>query len=311
MAAVNAGVDDFLATLLAPPTTSSCCPGRAHEPHDRPEEKPVHAGPTAEVERQAIMLPISEYEIGLGFTEDGLQEMSLDNFQAQVDGMVAGFDMLVRAEVLSRLFNDAEVPVDAEHHADIAGLRGSGTGSNVFAGTYPDNTALPGGYSHYYRDSTANFIATVKAQRDRLRKWHQPPFDFIGSDARVAALVADAAFVSAGSALIRVGVSTNEALVDADTYVGVFDKDIRVRRSLVDFTTDQWALYKTYGALSPRNALAWRYDPCAARTPMSARGSCSRWPRPSPCGSSASASTTEPPPRWAMQRQAAITHRQR
>jgi hypothetical protein len=260
MAQVNTGVDDLLATLLAPPTSSTFAQGGRTSRMIAQKKSQYTLARPQQVERQAIMLPIAEYEIGLGFTEDGLMEISLDNFQAQVDGMVAGFEMLVRAEVLSRLFSDAEVPVDSNTTMTSPGFAGSGTGSNVFAGLYPDNTALPGGYTHYYRDTSANFIATVKAQRDRLRKWHQPPFDFIGSDARVAALMADTAFVSAGSALIRVGVSTNEALVDADVYVGVFDKDIRVRRSLMDFTTDQWALYKSYGALSPRNPLVWRFD---------------------------------------------------
>lgn len=261
MAMVNAGVDPVLSLLLAPPTTQEYAQGGRTSRMVATKKSQYTLARPQQVERIANMLPIDEYEIALGFTEDGLMEMSLDDFQAQVDGMVAGWDMLHRAEVLSRLFSDAEVPVGLGTTSTSPGFAGSGTGSNVFTGLYPDNTALPGGYSHYYRDTTANFIATVKSMRDRLLKWHMGPFNFIGSAARVAALVADAGFISAGSPLVRVGDATAEALVDADTYLGVFDKDIRVHKSINDFTTDQWSVFKSYGPLNPRNALIWRYDP--------------------------------------------------
>jgi hypothetical protein len=260
MATVNAGVDPILSLLIAPPTTNPVAQGGRTSRMVATKRSEYTLARPQYVERAANMLPIDEYEIALGFTEDGLMEISLDDFQAQVDAMVAGWEMLHRAEVLSRLFSDAEIPVDKGTTATSPGFAGSGTGANVFTGLYPDNTPLPGGYSHYYRDTTANFIATVKAQRNQLRRWHPGPFDFIGSAARVDALVADAAFVSAGSALIRVGDGVSEALVDAERYVGVFDKDIRVHTSILDFATDHWTVFKTYGALSPRNPLIWRYD---------------------------------------------------
>jgi hypothetical protein len=267
LAQVNAGVDRITALLLAPPTTSEMARGGRTSRMVAQKKSQYTIARPQQVERAAHMLAIDENEIALGFTEDGLQEMSIDDFQAQVDGMVAGFQALHRAETLGRLFSDAEVSVDPVHPttATSPGFAGSGTGANAFAGLYPDNQPLPGGYSHYYRDTAANLIATVKAMRDRLRKWHEPPFDLIGSEAMVAAISADAGFVSAGSALIRVGVGTAEALVDAEMYVGVFDKDIRVHRSVVDFTTDHFVVFKTYGALNPRNPLVWRYDPLRGR----------------------------------------------
>lgn len=263
LAQVNAGVDPLLALLIAPPTTQEFSQGgRTSRMVAQKKSQYTIARPQL-VERQAHMLAIDEIEISLGFTEDGLQEMSIDDFQAQVDAMVAGFEMAHRAEVLGRAVSDAEIPVSnvGGTAATSPGFAGSGTGGNAFQGTYPDGTALPGGYSHYYRDTSANLIATVKAMRDRLRKWHEPPFDILGSSAIVALLRADAAFVSAGSALIRVGVGTAEALVDANRYVGVFDGDIRVHMPLVDWTTDHFIVFKTYGALNPRNPLVWRYDP--------------------------------------------------
>lgn len=258
---INAGVDSLIALLLAPPTTTEFARGgRTSRMTAQKKSQYTLARPQL-VERQAHMLAIDEYEIALGFTEDGLQEMSIDDFQAQVDAMVAGFQMLHRAETLGRLLSDAEVPVAAGTAATSPGLAGSGSGNNAFAGTYPDNSALPGGYTHYYRDTSANLAATIKAERDRLRKWHEPPYDLIGSQAQIDAIVALTDFVPAGSVLVRVGDGVSQALVDPTTYVGVYAGDIRVHRALVDWTSDHHALFKTYGPLNPRNALVWRYDP--------------------------------------------------
>lgn len=262
---LNEGVDPLIALLLAPPTSEVVSQGGRTSRMVATKKSQYTIARPQLVERQAHMLAIDETEIAIGWTEDGLQEMSRDNYQAQVDGLVAGFEAMARAEALGRLFSDVEVPVEAGTSATSPGFAGSGTGGNAFTGLYPDNTPLPGGYTHYYRDTSANFIALVKSMRDRLKKWHQPPYDFIGSANMVSTLMADAAFVSAGSALIRVGVGTAEALVDAQIYLGVFDKDIRVHMALVDFTSDHFAVFKTYGALNPRNPLIWRYDPLRGR----------------------------------------------
>ncbi|HVL41281.1 MAG TPA: hypothetical protein VM348_03925, partial [Brevundimonas sp.] len=217
LAQVNAGVDGLAALLLRPPTTSEVAQGgRINRMIAQKKSQYTLARPQ-QVERRAHMLAIDELEIAIGFTEDGLQEMSIDDFQAQVDGMVAGFEAAHRAETLGRLFSDTQVAVDPVHPttATSPGLAGSGTGDNAFAGTYPDGTDLPGGYSHYYRDEVANLAALIKAERDRLRKWHDPPFDLIGSQSQIDAIVALGApdFIAAGSVLVRVGDGTAEALV--------------------------------------------------------------------------------------------------
>jgi hypothetical protein len=224
-----------------------------------------------QVARQAHMLAIAGLELALGFTEDGLQAISLDDFQANVDAMVEALERMFRADVLYRLFSDDEFPVAGngviQTTATSPGFAGSGTGSNAFAGVYPDGTALGGGYTHYYRDATANRAAVIKSARDRLRRWHEPPFDLIGSATSIDALVALGTpdFVGAGSNLIRPADSTAEALVDAATYVGVFANDVRVWRSVLDFTDDHYALFKTYGQFNQRNPLVMRFDPLKTR----------------------------------------------
>jgi hypothetical protein len=213
------------------------------------------------VEPSATMLAIDELEIGLGFTEDGLQEISLDDFQLQVDALASALDLAARRATLNRLFSAAEVPVAPGVTATSPGFAGSGTGGNAWVGTYPDGTPVAGGYTLYYRDTTANRAAVTKTARNELRKWHPAPYDLIGSAAFVAGIVADAAFVYAGSPLVRVAAGTSEATVDATLFVGVFDGDVRVHQPINDFASDHAALYKTYGDLAANNPLVWRFDP--------------------------------------------------
>jgi hypothetical protein len=213
------------------------------------------------------MLALNELSIALGFTEDGLNEISLEGFQEQVDAMVEALQRADRADALGRLFSDAEIPVGKKTAATSPGFAGSGTGGNAFAGVYPDGTTLPGGYTHYYRDTTANRAAVVKSARNRLKKWASGPFNLIGSQTSIDALVALGApdFVTAGSALVRLPDSTAEALVDPLQFVGVFDKDILVWQPLNDFTDDVYALFKSYGAFAANNPLIKRYDALRGR----------------------------------------------
>lgn len=263
LGAVNTGVDPLLAALLAPPTTAVDAPGGRSGTMQVQKKSQYTVARPQQVERTAHMLAIDEFEIALGFTEDGLQEISLDNFQIQVDAMREALERHARAETLLRFFSDVEVTVDPIHPttATSPGFAGSGTGGNAFTGVYPDGSALPGGYTHYYRDTTANRVAVITAARDRLRKWYTGPFDMIGSAAFIAAVMADTTnFVSSGSLLVRPGLGTATTVLDPGQYVGAYLGDIRVWTALTDYTDDTGAIFKTFGNFAANNPLVWRYD---------------------------------------------------
>jgi len=265
LASVNAGVDPLLATLLAPPTTNVTATGgvvgtmRAEWKSEYTVTRPQM------VEATATALAINELEIALGFTEDGLMEISSDNFDLQVRALAAALEMAARRATLSRFFSQAEVPIAPNTAMTSPGFAGSGTGGNVFQGTFPDGSAVPGGYSHYLRDTSANRGAVTKQARNLLKVWYPGPYDLIGSAAYVTGLVADAAFIYAGSPLVRPAQGTAEALVDASQFLGVFDGDVRVHLALTDFTDDNAAVYKTFGNAAAMNPLVWRYDPLRGR----------------------------------------------
>jgi len=261
LGAINSGFDPLVASLVYPTTSAVARGARTGGMQVQKRSQYTLARPQM-TDRLANMLPIDDYEIALGFTEDGLRDISLDEFQTQVDGMVEAWERHHRRESLARLFSDAEVPVAAGTTATSPGMAGSGTGANAFTAMYPDGSTLPGGYTHYFRDTVANRAAVILTARDRLRKWAAGPYDLVGSETAIAAIVALGApnFVAAGSVLVRPAQGTAEAMVDAAQYVGVFGGDIRVHVALNDFTDDVVAIYKSYGALNPNNALGWRWD---------------------------------------------------
>jgi hypothetical protein len=208
------------------------------------------------------MLPLRKYDSSVMLTEEGLESMSLNRILLNVDSMILGAKTRHRREVLRRLTSDAEIRVDKKTTVTSPGFAGSGTGDNVFSGNYPDGTALPNSYTLYFRVASGSLSAGLKAAVAELRRWQVGPFDLIGPQAQIDAIVALGApdFIAAGSELIRQGSGTAEAQVDPNQYVGVFDKDVRVRKPILDYSDANITIYKSFGNLNPRNPLAWRYD---------------------------------------------------
>lgn len=259
---LNGGLDPLIADLVYPTTaTQAGAPTevRGFEARKRGEHTPGR--PQYGERTLNHMLPIDPWEISIGYTEEKLKTIKLAEFDAQNRGLRAAWEKLYRQQTLIRLFGNAEVPV-SQSTATSPGFAGSGTGTNVFAGLFPDNQALPAGYSHYLRDVIANIGPMTLAGVKLLRRWYRGPFDLIASAAVIDAITAlpTPTFVPAGSILVRPGQGTAEALVDAGVYVGVLHGDIRIHQPLQDTTDSAWALYKTGGPLNVTNPLAWRYD---------------------------------------------------
>ncbi len=265
MGEINAGLDPVMASLLAPPTTSEVARGGANGRFKATRKSQYTVARPQTVERAAHGLAIDEWEIALGFTEDGLQEISLDDFQAQLDAVRLGFEAARRGETLGRLFSDAEVSVQAGTVMTSPGFAGSGTGGNVFNTAYPNGNALGAGYTHYFRDTDANRALVIATAVDRLALWGPGTFELIGSSAAITAISLLPLFVAAGSALVRPAPAAAEALVDPLAYAGVYRQNIRVRRPITDFTEDVFAIYRSGGAFSPSNPLVWRYDALRGR----------------------------------------------
>lgn len=264
--ALNSVVDPLVASLISF-TTEPDVDGTTPTAFALEEEN-EYGLPRPEVaEKRRHMLPLRRYAKSLGFTEDGLEQMTQETLLNQFDSVAETFVRGGRIKALERLFSDAEVRVDRNSTATSPGFAGSGTGENAFTGTYPDGTALPVGYTHYYRDTAANRAVVIRTARDRLKRWYPGPYDLIASQAEIDAIAADATyFVRAESDLILRAQGVAAANVPADQFLGVYDQDIRVWHGLNELGTEpNIAIYKTFGNLNERNPLVWRYDEAFGR----------------------------------------------
>jgi hypothetical protein len=270
LGALNNGLDELVAALMGV-TTDEWADTSAPTPFEVDERGEYTVARPQFVEGSAHMLPIRHFDVSLGFTEDGLEEMSLDRILLNVESLVGGFRKIYRVRALQRLFSALEVRVDTKTVVTSPGYAGSGTGDNVFTTPYPTGAALPGGYSHYYAVGAGTLEATLLAARDRLAKWHAGPFDLITNATQLALIQAINpgdpvdGFVSAGSLLVRPPEGDAVAQVNPAMYVGVLFGNVRVRMALDDLTSAHIAMFKSYGSLNRRNPLVWRWDPLKGR----------------------------------------------
>lgn len=268
LGALNVSLDPLLASLLAPATVDEYADTTMPMAFTITERGEYTIARPQYVEGVAHMLAVRGYDVTLGFTEDGLEDLSLVRILNNVDSLLLGLRRLYRKECLKRLFSDSEIRIAIKTTASSPGFAGSGTGGNQFVGTYPDGTPLPVGYTHYYRDTAANLLAVIKSAKQRLFRWFgQGPFDLIAPQAMVDAIVAlgPPYFYRVQRPLIRFGTAETLAELDADTYIGIVDENIRIRIPIVDFADNNIAIYKSNGNLSPGNPLVWKYDEVKGR----------------------------------------------
>lgn len=263
IAAINEGVDPLVADLCTP-TSSSVGSVRGTSTKQVMRAGEYTLALPQQSSRVGHMLPIEKFELGSGWTEDGLEEITMDAFREELEDTVSAFQRFYLVQALRRLFGSGEVPVGERTTVLSPGFAGSGTGNNVFTGVYPDGSALPGGYTHYAYTAPANLMAAIKTYVGRLSKWHPGPYEMIASPTALADVITQAgsAFVPSGSVLIRAAQGTAEALVNPDDYVGVLNGNIKVRQAVESIGgTKHLSIFKTYGQFAAGNPLAWRYDP--------------------------------------------------
>lgn len=260
MARINNGANPLVSALAS--TTTEAATGRR-----RTDRKIVQRGGEYTVARNQYssvvghMLPIWPNELSLGFTEDGLHKISLQRFREELDDMVAAWDRIFLTEALQRQMTTTGVPVDDGVTTLSPGFAGS---DGAFSGVYPNGAPIPGGYTHFAVTTAANLDTAIQTFVDRMSMWHPAPFDMIASESALALVKASTKFVGAGSNLIIVGSGTDQANVDAATYVGVWGDKVRVRHAVPELGSDEHiSIFKTYGAFSPQNPLAIRFDPLA------------------------------------------------
>jgi hypothetical protein len=212
-----------------------------------------------------VMLPIDKWDVSFQFTEDGLEDMSLDKIIQQIEGAIGGMKQSQRIEAITRLFSIAEVRVDRNTVVTSPGFAGSGTGTNVFSSPYPNGVATAANYTLYSRVASAGLDAEIKRVTTELKKWNTGPFEAIGGQAMIDLVSALPGFVKTGSDLVKAGSGTAEAQLDPKLYVGVLNGEIKVQVPLTETNDLNLSIFKTFGNFDARNPLALRYDPLTGR----------------------------------------------
>lgn len=263
--AINAAVDPLVSELISYTT-------EAQTDDSMPtmftlDEENEYGLPRPELaERQAHMLPLRRYAKSLAFTEDFLEQSTQPTIINQFDSMAATFVRGIKVKALERLTSIAEVRVDRGSTATSPGFAGSGTGASVFTGTYPTGAALAGSYTLYYRDTSANLAAVIKAARDELKRWWPGPYDLIASQTQIALIAVLTDFVRSTPGLVNPASGVATTPLDPVTYAGVYDGDIRVRLGQMEYGTEpNITIFKTFGPFSAQNPLVYRYDPAFGR----------------------------------------------
>lgn len=273
LGALNTTLDPLVAGLISVTTEATVEGGGGGA--FTVERKGEYALPRPQTNTMADwMLPLYDYDVSTAFTEDALEGMSMTKLLSQIDGILSGYRAAHRREVLRRLFDASEQRIAVNSTGVSPGFAGSGTGLNVWTTPYPDGSALPGGYTHYYAANTSNageLKTVLKAAVTRLRMWQKGPFDLVANSTMIALITAMVSadpsdgFVAAGSLLVRLAQGSQEALVDSTMYLGVLFGDVRVHMAINDTTSPNIAIYASAGPLNEDNPLVWRYDEAKGR----------------------------------------------
>lgn len=274
----NSEADPLMASLMAAPTDDTFIEDPTMGVIDWARHTQyVPSRPGLVTKPEGHNLAIQAWDNSLGWTEEGLEEASTRTLVRQVDGLLNGLRLRHRREFFRRWFGVEQVKIGKGSTATSPGAIGSGTGLNAWQGnTFPDGSALPGNYSHYFRvasDASAMRPA-IKTAKSYLGQWlGEGTYEAVGNEAGIAALMAltdDGAtnfqgFVAGAAALVAPGPNAARALVDTNTYVGVIDGDIAVRKPIRDFGGAYFSIYRSNGNFAEGNPVVLRYDALRGR----------------------------------------------
>lgn len=212
-------------------------------------------------EAEQYELPIWSFEVDLGTTRRALRDMGREDFTSEVRDTIQSIAKGHRADVLERMFFKTEFPLDS---------RAMGGKSPGFAGAgNPDITGvdiygkdLPANYTHYFHgtDVAANIRTALDGAIAAMERWHRGRLEIMPTEDmadRIATWTTDEDFVPAQEWLIRSAVDRPEALVNSDTYLGVYKFKYPVLKPEAQLTGINAAIVPA--ALS-RKPLAWRYN---------------------------------------------------
>lgn len=206
------------------------------------------------------LLPLNTYEIGLGFTAEGLAKIDVESFDRELSDTLTAVRRGQDADVLYRLYSRDEMPLDDDGTGASPGFAGSGTGTNVFTGTTLKGTTVDSTYTHYAH-TTAEAAAAktaLDALIEKMKLWTNATLEIIPTDQFLDLLMAmreNNEFVPTGSTFLIPADNEVRTAVSADRYAGVYKGTVLVRKAITGVEGNNAILIDP--TVKP---LFWRYD---------------------------------------------------
>ena len=211
------------------------------------------------------MLPLIKKDRMLGWTWDYLKEARAPQIQADIADAIKDARDLWRVAFLTRLLkrgDDSGASVGLSATGLSAGFATAAASTGVdFTPPAFGGTAFDSNHEHYVGITGGAFTrAAFQDMYDELREHgHEAPFDFICGPSDRAAIEALSGFTGPSTALVRVGTSSNVAVIDPAQYFGTMLGYFQLRevRGVPQY---YGAAYKSYGSNSQRNPLRVRLE---------------------------------------------------
>lgn len=211
------------------------------------------------------MLPLVKKDRALGWTFDYLKDARLPQVQADIADAIKDARDMWRVAILTRILkrgDDSGTSVGLSATGLSAGFATAAASTGVdFTPPAYGGTSFDSNHEHYVGITGGAWTkAAFQDMYDELREHgHEPPFDFVTGPSDRAAVEALSGFTSPSTALVRLGASTNVAVIDASQYFGTMLGYFQCRE--VRGIPQYWgAAYKSYGPRSQRNPLRIRLE---------------------------------------------------
>jgi len=218
--------------------------------------------PRSRGEVDGHMLPLRDYDLGLGWTWDYLRKAYSAQIEADIANVVDATRRLARTKILGRALQRADDSGTAK------GL-GSGGYSPGFATTAANTsvdftppeyagTTFASTHEHYKAAATSLTSANAIVEMKNLREHgHVAPYDLWISATDEATVRAFTDFVSAGDPIVTPGSATS--LVNLPLgYIGYLTGSYARVRVVAGWPADYWFMFKSYGSNVPQNPLKLR-----------------------------------------------------
>ncbi|MCP5016864.1 MAG: hypothetical protein GY938_16590 [Ketobacter sp.] len=212
------------------------------------------------------MLPLINYDRGLGWTARYLRKARSTKLDADVRSVVIDARNLWQQKLLQRFFKMEGETVGSTSNASVPLADGGTVDSNYVPLDSPEGESFASTHDHFLRlngITQANLNTAIETIQEH---GHMSPFELIVSRVDIGSWtnttnITGYKHPSYQSEILRDG-ADRANIMDNSMYVGYVETDYGICRiwATPRVPTGYWGLFKAYGSGDPRNPLRVRFD---------------------------------------------------